>query len=353
MGYKRGRGAQIHVKNRFEKNSYENWYEDYTHLGLNEHSQKPITEIIEVHPKSIVNKVTSPDIGPGYSLNPYQGCEHGCIYCYARNSHQYWGYDAGLDFETKILVKKNAPQLLDQFLKKHTSDGKTIMLSGNTDCYQPIEKKLQITRELLHVFYKHKHPVGIITKNALIQRDIDILEKLAGENLVKVVQTVTSLDNRIKNILEPRTASIQKRLETIELFTSKNIPVQVMMGPIIPAINNYEILKIAEETAKRGAYWMIFTVLRLNGQIGDVFKDWVYKNFPDRADKIINQVADCHGGKINDSRWGKRIKGDGKIAENIHQTVELARRKYYAHKPHPLMDFSKFELLKNPQLTLF
>ena len=204
----KGRGAQSQVHNKFIELSHEERDDFLNYCAVEDEDRTVKTTFIETFPKSIINKVTSPDVGMSYSLNPYQGCEHGCVYCYARNSHEYWGYGAGIDFESKILIKKTAPQLLEKKLQSKSWKAATIALSGNTDCYQPIEKSLKITRQLLKVFLKYKHPVGIITKNALIQRDLDILTELAKDNLVSVYLSITSLNEQTRRLLEPRTASI-------------------------------------------------------------------------------------------------------------------------------------------------
>src|SRR5680860_386281 len=231
--YIKGRGAQLNVANKFDAHTH-SFRDEFLNYCASEGevapdgspalNQKSKTVLIETFPKTIVNKITSPDVGMGYSLNPYQGCEHGCVYCYARNTHEYWGYSAGLDFEQKILVKRNAVELLEKKLQSKNWQAAPIVLSGNTDCYQPTEKNLQITRGLLQTFLKYKHPVGIITKNALVQRDIDILKELAADNLVHVNLSITSLDEEIRRMMEPRTASVIKRLETLEKLSSENIP---------------------------------------------------------------------------------------------------------------------------------
>ncbi|MEX2350538.1 MAG: PA0069 family radical SAM protein [Flavobacteriaceae bacterium] len=336
--YIKGRGAQHNTDNKFLEHHQELRDDFLNYCAMEgDEPQNSKTVFIATFSKTIVNKVTSPDIGMGYSLNPYQGCEHGCVYCYARNSHEYWGYNAGLDFEQKILVKKNAPELLEKHLQKKNWVPNTIVLSGNTDCYQPIEKKLEITRELLKVFLKYKHPVGIITKNALIQRDMDILEVLAKDNLIHVSISITSLDESTRRILEPRTASIKKRLETVEVLTKLGVPVNVMMAPIIPAINSHDILPLVEEVAKRGAVSVGHTIVRLNGSIGEVFTEWIKKTMPDRAEKVLHQIAACHGGTLNNSQYGRRIKGEGNIAEQIHQQFAIARKKFLpADKWEPL-----------------
>ncbi len=311
------------------------------------------TQYIEIFPKTILNKVTSIDIGMPYSMNPYQGCEHGCIYCYARNTHEYWGYSAGLDFERKILYKKNAAQLLENKLKSTNWEAQNIMLSGNTDCYQPIEKKLEITRKILEVFLKYQHPVSIITKNALILRDLDILTELSKLNLLHVSISITSLKEDTRRILEPRTASIPKRLKTVETLAQNRIPVNVMMAPIIPAINSHEIFNLVKKVSELGAVSAAYTMVRLNGAIGNLFKDWVLKAFPDRAKKILHQIESCHGGQLNDSRFGTRMRGDGNIADQVAMQFRLAKKKYLAHTTLPPFDYTLYGQLKNPQLKLF
>ncbi|SHJ49039.1 PA0069 family radical SAM protein [Aquimarina spongiae] len=350
----KGRGAQEKVHNRFSENHYE-IRDDFLNYCITqgEPVNKFTTTYIETFPKTIVNKVTSPDVGMAYSLNPYQGCEHGCVYCYARNSHEYWGYGAGIDFESKILIKKNAPELLEQKLKSKRWDACPISLSGNTDCYQPVEKKLKITRQLLQLFLKYKHPVGIITKNALIQRDMDILAELAKDNLVVVFLSITSLQEETRRILEPRTASIKKRLETLEKLTAIGVPTNVMMAPIIPSINSHEILPLTREIAKRGAKSVGYTVVRLNGAIGQIFTSWLENTLPDRKDKILHQIMQCHEGNLNDSQFGRRMSGSGKIADQIHQLFALARKKYFPKNERIQLNCELHAHHKDGQLKLF
>ena len=311
------------------------------------------TQYLEIYPKTILNKVTSTDIGMAYSMNPYQGCEHGCIYCYARNTHEYWGYSAGLDFERKILFKRNAPQLLEAKLNSKNWKPENIMLSGNTDCYQPIEKKLEITRKMLQILLKYKHPVSIITKNKLILRDLDILKELSKLNLLHVSISITSLSEETRRILEPRTASIKKRLETVKILSENNIPINVMMAPIIPAINNHEIFDLVKKVSELGAKSVGYTIVRLNGAIGEIFTDWVRKALPDRADKILHQIEDCHGGTLNSSEYGKRMRGEGKIAEQVSLQFRLARKKYLSDVCLQPLDYSLFTNDYNRQTSLF
>ncbi|AUP79293.1 PA0069 family radical SAM protein [Flavivirga eckloniae] len=350
----KGRGAQRNVHNRFFELSHE-MRDDFLEFCRKEGeiSDKNKTLYLEVFPKTIINKVESPDIGMMYSMNSYQGCEHGCIYCYARNSHEYWGYSAGLDFERRIMVKKDAPKLLEAKLKKKSWKTHPIVMSGNTDCYQPAEQQFKITRQCLEVFLKYRHPVGIITKNALILRDLDILKALAKDNLISVSISITSLSESTRRILEPRTTTIKKRLETVKVLSDNGIPVNVMIAPIIPSINSHEILPLAKMISEHGASSIAHTIVRLNGAIGEIFKDWIYKTMPDRAEKVLHQIESCHGGNLNDSRYGTRMRGEGKIAEQINNLVKLARLKYFKNKAIPKLNLDLHEQYKVGQLKLF
>jgi len=355
ISYLKGRGAQLNTPNKFleQEHTVDPEFLEYCYKE-GEESSKPATQYQEVFPKTFVNKVHSPDVEMGYSANPYQGCEHGCIYCYARNSHEYWGYSAGLDFEKKILVKKNAPKLLEQKLQGKNWQGETIIFSGNTDCYQPIERKLQITRKCLEIMLKYKHPTGIITKNSLILRDLDILKELAQLNLIRVNISITSLSEETRRILEPRTASIKQRLKTVEELTKNNIPVNIMMAPIIPSINSHEILPLVKKVSELGARSVGYTIVRLNGAIAEIFKDWIEKTLPDRAEKVLHQIEACHGGSLNDSRFGTRMKGEGEFAKQIAFQFKIARTKYFSSvKEMEPLDKSHFLHLKNPQYKLF
>lgn len=349
--YLKGRGAQLNTTNRFRKQEYVAEHIE----GLDEpllSNEK--TQFLIEHPKTIVNKVTSPDVGMMHSLNPYQGCEHGCAYCYARNVHQYWGLSAGLDFERKIIVKPEAPQLLEKFLRNPNWKAETISLSGNTDCYQPAERHYQITRELLKIFIKYQHPVGIITKNSLILRDLDLLKELASMQLVKVMISVTGLNDDLRLIMEPRTASYRKRIETVAKLNSEGIDCGIMNAPIIPGLNSEEMPSVIKAAGEAGAVMAGFTIVRLNGAVKDIFHDWLYKNLPDRADKVWHQVEACHGGNVNDSQWGRRIKGDGHEAESIRKLFKLSVKKFITSKPKYELNFELFKPLgKGGQLNLF
>lgn len=324
--YIKGRGAQINPNNRF--NQFEQVREHWEGIDEDDSIDNK-TKFIEVYPKTLVNTIKSPDLRMFYSMNPYQGCEHGCIYCYARPSHEYWGYSAGMDFEQTILVKKNAPELLEKALQQKNWDVKPISLSGNTDCYQPCERQFGITRELLKKLLFYKHPVGIITKNTLIKRDLDLLIELAQLKLVSVNISLTSLQEDLRQKLEPRTATAKRKLELIELFSNHNIPVRVMIAPIVPALNDNELIPIMKTASEHGALDAHYQIVRLNGANKIIFKDWLSKNFPDRAAKVIHQLEDIHGGDISNSQFGKRLKGEGHFAQSIRQQYQIAKQKYF------------------------
>lgn len=304
-----GRGAQFNTVNRFEKQHHE-W-------EIPEGEQK--TQYLEQEAKSLVNKVESPDVNMFYSMNPYQGCEHGCIYCYARNSHEYWGYSAGLDFESRIIVKKNAPELLRHFLLRRSWVCKPISISGNTDCYQPAEKKYRLTRRLLEICREFHQPIGIITKNALVLRDRDVLADLAAKKLASVVVTITSLAESTRRLMEPRTTTAQQRLRTLRELNEAGVNTGVMIGPVIPGLTDHELPAILEAAAAAGAKFSAYTFIRLNGAVKLLFHDWLYKHFPGRADKVWHSIEQGHGGKVNDSRFGDRMRGEGPMAEMVRQ----------------------------------
>jgi DNA repair photolyase len=346
--YFKGRGAQIKSENKFLKAQY---VTDHIE-GLDEPLlENPKTQIFEETAKKILNRVDSPDLGFGYSMNPYQGCEHGCIYCYARNTHEYYGFSAGLDFESKIIVKKNAARLLEQELLKPNWNAVPIMLSGNTDCYQPQEKKFEITRSMLKVLANYRHPVSIISKNSLVLRDLDILQDLAADNLVHVYISITSINEELRRTMEPRTASSIKRLKTVEELAKAKIPVGIMNAPIIPGLNHHEIPAILKAASEHGALNAGMTIVRLNGSIGKIFEDWLQKNFPDRFEKVWNQICSLHGGNLNDSQYGRRMRGDGNIADAIHQLFRTSKKKYFAGKTMPVYDLTKFR--KGGMMSLF
>ncbi len=349
--YFKGRGAQFNPHNKFIKNSY---VQEFPEVIDEPMLQKEHTEIIYTYPKTIINKLENTDIGLAYSVNPYQGCEHGCVYCYARNTHEYWGYSAGLDFERKIIVKKNAAELLEKEFSHKNWKPQPIMLSGNTDCYQPIEKELEITRSILKVCLKYKHPISIITKNTLILRDIDVLTELAELNLVHVMISITGTDEKMRLLLEPRTSTYKNRIEVISKLTKHGIPCGVMIAPIIPGINHHEIPKVMEQAGLAGATNASMTIVRLNGSVEHIFKDWLIKNFPDRASKVWNQISSCYTGKVGDNRKSVRIKGEGVVAESIRQLFEVSKAKFMQNSKEIQFQTNEFNYKAgDKQLSLF
>ncbi|WP_215233792.1 PA0069 family radical SAM protein [Dyadobacter linearis] len=345
----RGRGASINPHNKFFKQSTEYTSEDWQQWEDPE--VNPKTQFIEEESKTLLSVSDSPDLGNFHSVNPYRGCEHGCIYCYARNSHEYLGYSAGLDFETKIVVKKNAPQLLEKLFNSKKWEPTSIHISGNTDCYQPGEKRYRITRQLLEICLRYRNPVSVLTKNALILRDLDLFEKLAKLNLVHGAISITSLNEDLRQKLEPRTVTGKRRLQVVKALTEVGVPMGVMTAPIIPGLNDHEIPAIIEAAAENGALWANYTVVRLNGAIGTIFDEWVHHHFPDRAAKVLNQIKECHGGNVNDSRFGYRMVGEGNFAEHIRQLHNLACRKHFKGGEIPELDTTQF--MRAGQMRLF
>jgi DNA repair photolyase len=347
--YLKGRGAQFNPHNRFQENDYVKEHtEGIDDWEIDNHK----TTFIFGKSKSVVNKVDSPDVGMAYSLNPYQGCEHGCTYCYARNVHEYWGFSAGLDFERKIIVKKEAPELFKKFLERKGWDAATISLSGNTDCYQPAERQFKITRQLLEIALAYKQPIAMITKNALILRDIDILQEMAKLNLCMVYVSINSLNEKLRLKMEPRTTTARQRLKVVEELSKAGIPMGVMVAPMVPGLNDHEIPKVLKTVAGCGARWAGYTIVRLNGAIGSIFEDWLRTNFPDRFDKVWHMIQSCHGGNVNDSRFGKRMKGEGNISKMINDTFKLHCRLNQLNIKPVILDPSQFAVPQS-QLRLF
>lgn len=321
----KGRGAGFNPPNRFEK----------THLEpldievMYDDEAPPLQTMFYIDSsKSILAKNDSPDLPFTYSINPYRGCEHGCIYCYARPSHEYLGFSAGLDFESKIMVKMNAAELLEETLSRKGWRPQMVAFSGNTDCYQPVERTLQLTRKCLEVFLRFRNPVGLITKNALVLRDLDILQEMARYNLIHVMISITSLDAALIRRMEPRTSSPTKRLDTIEVLARSGIPVGVNAGPIIPGLTDEEIPAILKAASERGAQSAGYILLRLPGAVKDLFLDWLQRELPERARKIIYRIRETRAGELSDARFGTRMRGEGEIAEAIERLFQINVRRY-------------------------
>ncbi|MBO0695785.1 MAG: PA0069 family radical SAM protein [Verrucomicrobia bacterium] len=324
----RGRGASWSPANRFEK----------LHVDLNDYDVVDTDPAAEQRPrcetqyfrdgtKSIITSNNSPDVGFETSLNPYRGCEHGCIYCYARPTHEYLGFSAGLDFESKIMVKMNAPELLRTELESPRWVPQTLVMSGVTDPYQPVEKKLCISRGCLEVLAKYRNAVAIITKNRLVTRDIDILSDLAAINAVAVNISVTSLDSNLQRVLEPRTSTPQARLDAIQQLRRAGIPAGVMVAPIIPGLTDHEVPSILDACAKAGAQFAAYTIVRLPWAVAPLFEHWLEEHFPDRKEKVLGRIRHLRGNRLNNSKWHTRMTGEGVFAEQIASMFAVSCRR--------------------------
>jgi len=350
----KGRGAQTNPKNRFERLSVDFTNSEYD-LNIDDENFniQPGTIFYKDESKTVISVNDSKDIPFSYSINPYRGCEHGCIYCYARPSHEFLGFSSGMDFETKIMTKEKAPQLLEMEFKKKSYKPDVIVVSGNTDCYQPVERKLGITRRILQVCLNYRNPVSMITKNALVLRDIDILKEMAELNLVAVMLSITTLDKELANKMEPRTSIPERRFKAVEELAKSNIPVGVNVAPIIPGLNDKEIPAILKKAAECGALFGGYTLLRLPYSVKDLFSEWVKREMPDRANKILNSIRGTHGGKLNEPEFGKRFSGEGELAETIHKLFKLSCRKFKLNKRRIVLTSELFRRNSGNQLELF
>ena len=335
----KGRGTQLNPRIRFESLSRTPFADDWN--AGDEERDLP-TQYFRDLSKTILAKNESPDLGFTYGLNPYRGCEHGCIYCYARPTHEYLGFSSGLDFETKILVKEDAPELLEQEFRKKTWKPDTVMLSGNVDCYQPIERKLRITRRCLEVFLRYRNPVAMITKNALVLRDIDLLSQLASLNLVSVCLSITTLDRDLARRMEPRTSTPEQRLKAIEQLAEARIPVSVNAAPVIPGLNDEELPAILREAASHGADSAAYSMLRLPYAVKDLFSDWLKREFPTKSERVLNRIMDVRGGKLNNSSFSSRMKGEGEISRSIEQLFRATCAKYELNRTSVPLATDKF-----------
>jgi len=321
----RGRGASWSPANRFEKLHVDLTDVDCVDVdpATEEQPRRP-TQYFRDGTKSIITRNSSPDVGFETSLNPYRGCEHGCIYCYARPTHEYLGFSAGLDFESKIMVKTNAPELLRAELASSRWQPQTLVMSGVTDPYQPIERKLRITRGCLEVLAEFRNPVAIITKNRLVTRDIDLLCELAKYNAVAVNLSVTSLDSDLQRVLEPRTSVPEARLDAIRQLRAASIPVGVMVAPIIPSLTDHEVPRILDASAKAGAQFAGYTIVRLPWAVAPLFEHWLEEHFPERKDKVLGRIRHLRGERLNNSQWHTRMTGEGIFAEQIASLFRIS-----------------------------
>jgi DNA repair photolyase len=316
-----GRGVAHDPPNRFATLHVEReaWTEESDPL--------PRTRFYRDHTRDIIATNDSPDVPLDAGINPYRGCEHGCVYCYARPTHEYLGFSAGLDFESKILVKPEAADLLRRRLSSPRWRPRTLMLSGNTDPYQPAERRLKITRGVLEVLAEFRNPVGVITKNQLVTRDVDLLAELAAHDAVHVTLSVTSLRNEIQRVMEPRTSVPAKRLAAIEALARAGVPVGVNVAPVIPGLTDQEMPAILQAAADAGASSAAFIVVRLPHGVKELFETWLEQHFPDRKDKVLSRLRSLHEGELYDPRWGKRKRGEGPFAEQLRQMFDVAARK--------------------------
>ncbi len=317
----KGRGSSVNPANRFDKIDFtpdEEYYKD---------AKKPKTEFYKDTSKSIIAYNNSPDINFDASINPYRGCEHGCAYCYARPNHEHLGLSAGLDFETKIFVKENAPELLRKELSSKRWKPQTIAISGITDAYQPCEKHFRLTRSCLEVLYEFKNPVGIVTKNKLVARDKDILGELAKMDAAVVTISITTLDSELARFMEPRTSQPKLRLEAISELRDSGIPVGVLIAPVIPGLTDHEMPKIIEKAVDAGALYAGYVMLRLPFEVKDIFSTWLEQHFPDRKSKVLNKVNSVRDGKLYSPEFFKRQRGQGVFADQAAKIFEIACRK--------------------------
>ena len=343
----RGRGAGDNPDQRFTQ----------LHVAYDEGEMpvKVTTKFFVDHSQSIITTNKSPDLGFGGSINPYRGCEHGCAYCYARPTHEYLGFSAGLDFESRIMVKTDAPALLRAALMKPRYQPEPLGMSGVTDCYQPAEKRLRITRGCLEVLAEFRHPVTLITKNHLITRDVDLLAELARYQAARAYISITSLDPKLAHILEPRASSPQQRLQAVRTLTDAGVPVGVSLAPMIPGLNDHELPALMQAAADAGAVSASYTVVRLPFAVKQVFADWLEEHFPDRKEKVLGRIEECQGRTLSHPEFGKRLKGVGVWADQIAQVFRVSReRSGIARREHPKLSVAAFRRprAEGPQMEL-
>lgn len=349
---RRGRGAQTNASGRFEAEArtvFDDGWQSLDDLPAFKTSVTMDTS------RKVITRNDSPDIGFDRSINPYRGCEHGCVYCFARPTHAYLGLSPGLDFESRLFAKPEAPALLEKELAAANYEPKTIAIGTNTDPYQPIEREHQIMRGILEVLERASHPVGIVTKSALVVRDIDILARMAKRNLAKVALSVTTLDPKLARTMEPRASTPSKRLDALRQLTEAGIPTTVMVAPIIPALNDSEIEKILDAAAYAGVKEASYVLLRLPLEVRDLFREWLMANYPDRYRHVFTLIRDMRGGRDYDSEWGTRMKGTGPMAWMIGRRFDMACERLGLNKRRTKLTTDHFARPKRAgeQLTLF
>lgn len=349
----RGRGARSNASGRYESQAREAFDDGWT---VDDAAPEQLTTTVTAErAKVIISRNDSPDVGFAASINPYRGCEHGCIYCYARPAHAYMGLSPGLDFESKLFFKPQAADLLEKELSKPRYRPEFIHIGGNTDPYQPQERRLRITRGVIEVLLRFRNPFSVITKSALILRDLDLLAEAAAEGLARVAISVTSLDRKLSRSMEPRAAAPEKRIDAIRRLTDAGVPVTVMFAPCIPGLNDHEMEAVLERAAAAGASGAGYVALRLPLEIKDLFREWLETDHPDRARRVMSLVRQMRGGKDYDAQWGSRMKGEGPIGELMATRFQAARRRYGLNQGWGVLDISKFRVPSKPggQIDLF
>ncbi|SFI36271.1 PA0069 family radical SAM protein [Aerobium aerolatum] len=349
---RRGRAAGINPSGRYEPVTRHVFDDGWNTLE----DLPPFKTQVQVEkPRTIITRNSSPDISFDRSINPYRGCEHGCVYCFARPTHAYMGLSAGLDFEAKLFAKPDAARMLERELAKPGYEPRTIAIGTNTDPYQPVEREWRIMREILEVLEAHDHPVGIVTKSALVMRDIDILARMAEKGLAKVALSITTLDRKLARTMEPRAATPPRRLEAMRALSDAGIPVSVMVAPVIPALNDQEVERILESAHTAGAREAGYIILRLPLEVAPVFKDWLLRHYPDRYRHVMALIRSMRGGKDYDAEWGKRMKGAGPYAWQIGRRFEITAKRLGLNAEKRRLRTDLFKAPRGPgeQLQLF
>lgn len=349
----RGRGARSNATGRYEAQVREAFDDGWT--PEDDEPTQLTTTVSPEKAKTIIAHNDSPDIGFSASINPYRGCEHGCTYCYARPAHAYMGLSPGLDFESKLFFKPEAARVLERELSAQRYKPEVIHIGGNTDPYQPQERTLRVTRQVIEVLERHRHPFSIITKSALIVRDIDILAPMAAAGLTRAAISVTSLDRRLARSMEPRAATPEKRIEAIQRLTDAGVPVTVMFAPVIPGLNDHELEAVLERAAQAGATGAGFVTLRLPLEIKDLFREWLETDHPDRARRVMSLIRQMRGGKEYDAQWGKRMLGEGPLAQLIATRFKAAQKRFGLERRWGPLDLTQFRVPPKPgdQIDLF
>lgn len=345
----RGRATGMNPRGRYDQNHYEPDVEELVRCG----QDGVKTELVEDHAVSIISSNDSPDVPFEVSLNPYRGCEHGCAYCYARPTHEYLGYSAGLDFESRILVKREAANLLEARLSKASWEPKPLFFSGVTDPYQPVEMTQRITRSCLEVLLRFRNPVMMITKNAGVLRDLDLLEELAQYDAVQVSLSVTTLDKHLARRMEPRTSSPRQRLDAVKLLNDAGIPAGVMAAPMIPGLTDVELPAIVAAAKEAGARWVNYVPLRLPGATAGLFQEWLQREYPGKAERVMERLRNLRGGQLNSSRFGERFRGQGIWAQELKHLYQLGCIKAGFEKRPAQLSSEHFRRPGGTQMELF